>query len=528
MPIRLLLTTLLLCSSATGLAQSANEYFEEGNRLFREDLTHAALLRYRQAAGSGLDTPRLHYNMGVANYKVGQYERAREALLKSERDPALAQISRYNLGLTAWKSDNESEALSWFRQARDGSNERIAGLARTAIGRMRTPAREEREAIVERRRRQEDEPSRFDNLDVRARVGFGNNDNVFRSPAVTYTDFGANGNPTVAPVTQSGAYVPVNVRLRYNINSTLFENFYVAYQLDGDFYQDQQLDNANEFSQEVSFGNSFEREKNGVESTVYSAFEVAQHQETWFDPDDGLERDVRGVGVGDRLNYRRYGPVLRLRRASEKLALGMVFKGQLRNYDDVEVVPEYDHEYLRLGLSGQYRFTSSSLLRISVDGIARRYGDRPSFNLNGEQLLGNPSLEYQYVSASLLARQRLLRSAWFGIEYERTERTDGFVGYNDFSRDAFEVDIFWRPNPRFRLRAVGRYSLYDFPNAFAFNNNLLSRRTLETADAEVEARWRMTKSLSLLGTVRFSDVVSNDTRIQYEQTRAILSVLWER
>ena len=267
--------------------------------------------------------------------------------------------------------------------------------------------------------------------------------------------------------------------------------------------------------------------KDGVERTVFSAFEIAQHRETYFDPDDGIERDVRGVDIGDRLNYRRYGPVLRLRRSGEKLALGFLFKGQLRNYENVEVVPEYDHEYLRFGLSGQYRFTPSSLLRISVDGLARRYGDRPSFNLDGEQLLANPSVEYQYVSASLLARQRIFRSAWFGIEYERTERSDEFVGYNDFSRDAFEVDIFWRPSRRFRLRATGRYSIYDFPNAFAFNNNQLNRKTLETAEADVEARWRLTRRLSLVGEAALTDVVSNDTRIQYDQTRVMLSVLWE-
>ena len=50
-------------------AATAGELFADGNRLFRDDLYWAALLRYRQAGEAGMDTPLLHYNTGVAHYK---------------------------------------------------------------------------------------------------------------------------------------------------------------------------------------------------------------------------------------------------------------------------------------------------------------------------------------------------------------------------------------------------------------------------------------------------------------------------
>jgi hypothetical protein len=68
-----------LLAGTTAAAMSADELFRDGNRLFRDDLYWAALLRYEQAAEAGMDSPLLHYNTGVAHYKAGQHIRARES-----------------------------------------------------------------------------------------------------------------------------------------------------------------------------------------------------------------------------------------------------------------------------------------------------------------------------------------------------------------------------------------------------------------------------------------------------------------
>ena len=91
-----------LLATGTAAAMSANELFEDGNRLFRDDLYWAALLRYREAADAGMDTPLLHYNVGVAHYKAKQHDRAKESLQKAATYQPLAAISHYNLGLNAY------------------------------------------------------------------------------------------------------------------------------------------------------------------------------------------------------------------------------------------------------------------------------------------------------------------------------------------------------------------------------------------------------------------------------------------
>lgn len=83
------------------VAMTAEQYFADGNRLYRNDLYWAALLRYQQAADEGLDSAVLHYNTGVAHYRAGQYVRARQAFERALGEPALRIASHYNLGLTA-------------------------------------------------------------------------------------------------------------------------------------------------------------------------------------------------------------------------------------------------------------------------------------------------------------------------------------------------------------------------------------------------------------------------------------------
>ena len=108
-----------LAPASAAHAMTAEQYFLDGNRLFRDDLYWAALLRYSQAAEGGLDTPLLHYNTGVAHYRAMQHIRAREYLLRAVEDPTLRVAAHYNLGLNAYALGELDEALRWFRLTRD-------------------------------------------------------------------------------------------------------------------------------------------------------------------------------------------------------------------------------------------------------------------------------------------------------------------------------------------------------------------------------------------------------------------------
>ena len=527
----LALIAALLCATPAqqGVAQSAAASFEDGNRLFRDDLYWAALLRYRQAEDAGMDTPLLHYNTGVAHYRAEQHIRARKSLLEAAQSPGLRVLSHYNLGLNAYAAGNVDEALDWFRQARDQEeNSQIRRLARKAIARLNAARKKEesgeQQVLVENRQQRRG----LTNLDIHAHVGFGNDDNVFRGPSQPYVDFSDPAFPLVTPVISSGAFMPVEFRIKYDVNSLPFEGFFGEYRLKGRYYQDKEIENANEFSHEARFGSEYERETETRKRRVYSAFSFAQHDETYYDPDDGTARTLNGEPLDERFNYVRYGPEIYFQQSWQKLSMGLRMKGQLWNYEETEVVPEYDHEYFVFGANVQYKFTRTSLLRLTMEKYSRRYGDRPAYDLNGQLLVTNPDLRYDYLEAGLLARQRISRSMWFGFGYERTERTDRFQGYNDYIRDQYGFEFHWRASQRFRFEVDGRYRNYDFLNAFAFNNPVAGVKTLESIHGDVILEFRMTPHLSIAANAEYRESESTDARIAYDRLLFSLGITWRQ
>ncbi|MGB5512719.1 MAG: tetratricopeptide repeat protein [Woeseiaceae bacterium] len=508
-------------------AMTAREYFSDGNRLYRDNLYWAALLRYRQAAEQGLDSAVLHYNTGVAHYRAGQHVRARQSFEKALQEPALLAATQYNLGLNAYALGDSADALQWFRRVPgSGGNAKFAALATVAIARIERAGAAASEPVTGAAAADSARP--FASLELRARVGFGTNDNVFRTPGQNYIDFASEGSPLVTPQIFSGAYMPLSLSARYIVNSLPFEGFYGAYRLAGRVHSDETLNNADEYMHELSFGNEYYRKEELRAREVKSAFTIAQHDEIYYDRDFGDPRVLGGADLSDRMNYVRYGPQLSLRQSYRRVSFGAQLKGQLWNYEATDILPEYDHEYFFLQLFGQVKFTASSLLRLTAAGYSRRFGDRPSFDLDGEQRLGNPGIRYDYVSLGLRARQRIFDSLWFGVDVERTERTDQHVGYNDYSRDSFSFELHWQPTERIDFEASGIYRIYDYPNAFAFHVPAAGRKTQESADAKIVASYQLTEHLSIAAEAIYRETVSTDTRIQYERKEYLLGVRWER
>ena len=317
------LSAMLLAIAPAGPAHAmdtAAEFFADGNRLFRDDLYWAALLRYGQAAEKGMNTPLLHYNTGVAHYRAGQHIRARDSLTRALTDPALRDVAHYNLGLNAWALGDTDEALRWLRLARDEAGDpRLQGFAVVAIARLRADLEQpsEHQAVVAERR----EKRNLGNLDLRVGVGYGNDSNVFRSPAAPYIDRADPGQPIVTPQVQSGAFIPISLAARYTLNTYPLEGSYAAYRIAGRYYPDFQ--NANEYVHEIGIGANYRRREAGRDRRIHGAFTIARHEEIYYDPDDGSTRTADGALVDERMKYFRYGPEFTASRSSEHLGVGI-------------------------------------------------------------------------------------------------------------------------------------------------------------------------------------------------------------
>ena len=98
---RLLAATLLaLCGAipAVGHAQ-ATSTFASAAAAFERGHYREALGLFQQARADGVDSPALHYNLGVCQYRVGDYPQAAITFQRlAERFPELRALAEYNRG----------------------------------------------------------------------------------------------------------------------------------------------------------------------------------------------------------------------------------------------------------------------------------------------------------------------------------------------------------------------------------------------------------------------------------------------
>lgn len=97
----------------------------------------AALKLFAKAQQAGLDSATLHYNRGVAYYKLGDYQHAKGEFLKAEPGSESAPLVHYNLGLTTYRMGQTGEARQWFAKvSNETSNQQLTDLADDMVARI--------------------------------------------------------------------------------------------------------------------------------------------------------------------------------------------------------------------------------------------------------------------------------------------------------------------------------------------------------------------------------------------------------
>lgn len=82
-----------------------------------------------------MSSPALHFNIGVAAYRVGNYARAETAFKEVANTPAMAGLAYYNLGLVELKRNDSAAANRWFSRVEGATEDaRLRQLAAAQLG----------------------------------------------------------------------------------------------------------------------------------------------------------------------------------------------------------------------------------------------------------------------------------------------------------------------------------------------------------------------------------------------------------
>jgi tetratricopeptide (TPR) repeat protein len=532
----LLLVFIPILGAAPAAAQDAAALFAEGNSLVRSGVYRTALLRYREAAAAGLDSPLLHYNLGVVYYKLGEFDPAVNEFARAAADPDLASLATYNRGLAQRASGDSTGAEQSFATVADTADERE--LRRLAEGAMATGSAGATPAPRAQPLGDLSESRGIGELRLTAGARFGQDDNVYRTPAEPYVDLSDPAQPVVTPVVQSGTYMPAELHAAYVMSNEAGDtDFLFAYDMGGAFYGEE-IANATEVDQRFSMGaDILLGERDRRRRQVSTAFFVRSHSETNFDPDDGIEReitvvDIDGVvtteDVGERFSHDAAGVQGAFEHRLGRWRWGFDMNFERREYEPTVLVANYDHDYLFTAVDIDYDFSSVMTLRGGVRFYQRLYDTRPARDLTGALLTTNPAQEYVYTGVQLGMSRQMGRVATIDADYLFLDRTDEYLGYYDYTQHVLRLRATFRPSPRFdwSVGAVGR--TYDYPNAFAFNVAAGGPRELDEVGAEVHGNFHLKHGLTLSASLDTFDATSTDARAAYMRTRASLGIEWRR
>lgn len=131
----MLFATLVFAVSVS--AQTTKDEFQQGLDAAAAGSYDQAVTHFLRAKKAGAKRPALDYNLGVAYFKLGQYEQAREAFMRLADEPGFEQLAYFNLGLVANKAKDEKSAIAWFQRAYAGGDDaNLKTLSAQALQRL--------------------------------------------------------------------------------------------------------------------------------------------------------------------------------------------------------------------------------------------------------------------------------------------------------------------------------------------------------------------------------------------------------
>lgn len=378
------------------------------------------------------------------------------------------------------------------------------------------------------------DPVKIDQSKVKWSIetGMGYDSNAFNAPNKTYIDYAAiptGSNPTVVPIAKSGFFIPYKARVEAEKRHDKNGNLLASASISGRFYSGS-LSKADELNFAASGGATFDLHENkNPKRMVYAGAIYEQHQQMYVDNDSGASKTTTGGSdISGRYNYSSIGLEGEYKHEMGRIDYAIKGKYLTNDYSDPIVVSQLDHNYLSIGGDVDYLVREDTKLNFSIARSTRAYSDRHARRADGVySSTNNPLLKYTYNDIGVTLRNRASSDWLFYLDYDYSQRMDGFVNYNDYKSHRYGGRLMYEHGA-----LKGRVSLHqwkrDYPHAFAYDVAGQPAKTYNGSDLRAKAEFAQTKALSFWAEAVLDVQDSSDLRYAYDRKQLIAGVKWEQ
>lgn len=353
-----------------------------------------------------------------------------------------------------------------------------------------------------------------------AEAGLGYDTNVYRSHQGSYINYYPAVPTTVNPKVQSGFFVPFKGKIDFSADIRQDMKMLAEGKLNGDFYVNPSLRNANNYETEGRVGLNKEFARNGKHmDDIYAGVMIGHHQQTYTERATGAQKlSAGGADISNRYTYDAIAMEGKFRKhTGDKIRWGLNATLEDRTYSDPVAVAKYDHMLTVLGGDVEYVIQKGNLLKMEYAYEVRDFSARSARDLNGTYAAANGKLKYIDHNIRFYARQHLSEPLVAYFDLGLVNHSDTFVNYTGYNEFEYGIRVRYSPEENWNARlALSKWSR-NYSHAFAYDNPTQPRLTTNGLSASLKGEYALTKKQALWAELEHREWNTNDLRFDYKR-----------
>lgn len=373
--------------------------------------------------------------------------------------------------------------------------------------------------------------SASEDLQMTLSTGLGYDSNAYQAPRSAYVDYAAlpvGSNPYVVPNKKAGFFVPYAFVLDAEKNIDARAKLIGSAAADGSYYSGPDLGNAKEYNFRVRGGSEYVLASEGhSENTVYVGAIAGKHRQIYVDHDSGLNKvsTLSGSDISNRYSYTSIGVEAKYKNRTGRIDYGVGGQYLKNDYANPVVVSQLDHTYYKLGADVSIPIAAKTRLNLSYDHTVRDYSSRHTHDAAGVYKSAYPLLQYKYDAVGITLRKKIMQDWLLYLDYDRTQRADNFVSYNDYKENRYGFRVLYEQGTfksRLSLHHWGR----DYANGYAYDVQGQGPKTYSGNVLKIKAELEQSKHSSLWTDLEYKSQTSTDLRYDYVRSQIMAGMSW--